>query len=219
MRVRPNVHPERVHLDDRSWLEVRRGWFEGADELYDRLSEALPWRQGSVFRYERSIDEPRLGAGCPVGERAPHPVLNEVLRALRSQCGRPLMAPSAAWYRDGTDSVAWHRDRDLRHLDDTVIAILTLGATRPFLVRPRAHRDRHGLEERFGPGGATHDLRPAAGDLVVMGGATQSGWEHAVPKVPGLRAGRISLQYRWTSGQGRPVVGASYRAPRTYARR
>ena len=39
-------------------------------------------------------------------------------------------------YRDGTDGQAFHRDTDMRWLDDTVIAILTLGAQRPWLLRP-----------------------------------------------------------------------------------
>lgn len=218
MQLRADAHADRIQLDASSWIEVTRRCLDGADELYDLLVERLAWQQGRVFRYERSIDEPRLGSACPIGARAVHPVLNELHRSLQRRYRHPLTAPAAAWYRDGRDSVAFHRDRDLRHLDDTLIAILTLGAQRPFLVRPRAHRHQHGLEDRFGPDGATHDLSPAAGDLLVMGGATQLGWEHAVPKHAGLRAGRISLQWRWTSGHGRPVVGASYRAPRTYRR-
>lgn len=52
-----------------------------------------------------------------------------------------------------------------------------------------------------------------------MGGATQAGWEHSVLKLRGRRADdHISIQWRWTSKTGRPVVGASYRAPRHYSR-
>jgi hypothetical protein len=53
----------------------------------------------------------------------------------------------------------------------------------------------------------------------VMGGATQAGWEHSVPYLRGRQVpDRVSVQWRWTSKTGRPVVGASYRAPRTYSR-
>src|SRR6478609_3067117 len=44
---------ERVQLDDESWVDVTRGWLQGADALYDRLVESVPWQQGRVFRYER----------------------------------------------------------------------------------------------------------------------------------------------------------------------
>jgi alkylated DNA repair dioxygenase AlkB len=84
--------------------------------------------------------------------------------------------------------VAPHRDRELRHLDETLISIVTLGARRPFLIRPRG-------------GGKSGDISPASGDLLVMGGRTQVGWEHGVPKVK--HAGpRISVTWRWSSEKG-----------------
>jgi alkylated DNA repair dioxygenase AlkB len=116
------------------------------------------------------------------------------------------------YYRDGNDGQAFHRDTDMRWLDDTVVAILTLGARRPWLLRPRANRFDHG-EAR----GATHDLAPAGGDLLVMGGRCQADWEHSVPYLPGRAVGpRISLQWRYAHRRGRPFVGGSYRAPLTY---
>jgi alkylated DNA repair dioxygenase AlkB len=117
-----------------------------------------------------------------------------------------------AHYRDGRDSVAFHADRELKWLDDTVIAVLTLGATRPWLLRRKSDKF---ADEAFAPG-STQDLRPVGGDLFVMGGRTQADWVHAVPKVPNLRDGRISLQWRWTSRRGRQELGGSYRKPRRY---
>src|SRR5262249_32898576 len=86
------------------------------------------------------------------------------------------------YYRDGDDSVAFHRDREVRELDEGYVAIVTLGGPRPFLLRP------------FG-GGHSVDVRPASGDLLVMGGRCHAEWEHGVPKV--ARAGpRISVSLR-----------------------
>jgi hypothetical protein len=93
--------------------------------------------------------------------------------------------------------------------------ILTFGARRPWLLRPRRRRDKW-IDEHLG---TEHDLAPASGDLLVMGGRCQVDWEHSVPKVRHRRdLGRISAQWRWTSRRGRPEVGASYRAPRHYSR-
>jgi alkylated DNA repair dioxygenase AlkB len=103
----------------------------------------------------------------------------------------------------------------MRWLDDTVIAILTLGATRPWTLRPRAsrHDDTPGK-------GAVHDLAPASGDLLVMGGRTQASWEHSVPYLGATPTEpRISIQWRFAHRVGRPFMGASYRAPLTYRRR
>jgi len=220
--IAPEATTERTWLDERSWVDVTRGWLgDGATELYDALVAQVAWRQSRNFRYDRYVDEPRVGASWTAGRGAPgvdvatNETLLEVHKAVRRQTGKRFDDGFAiAWYRDGRDSVAFHRDRDMRWLDDTVIALLSLGQRRPWLLRPRANRYAHDLPDH----GAIVDLSPGPGDLLVMGGATQDGWEHSVPKVDGRLPGRISLQWRWTSGRGKPVVGASYRAPRTYSR-
>ncbi|HEY8524155.1 MAG TPA: alpha-ketoglutarate-dependent dioxygenase AlkB [Acidimicrobiales bacterium] len=205
---------ERTWLDEASWVDVVRGWVRGADRLYDTLVAAVPWRQGRVFRYERWVDEPRLTAGYASVADAPDPVLVDAAKALRARYGVSFAGFSLNWYRDGRDSQAFHRDDDLRWLDDTLIALLVLGARRPFLVRPRSRRYAHDVPA----GGATHDFAPGHGDLLVMGGRCQVGWEHAVPRAPGVAGGRISVQWRWTARTGRPVQHPSYRAPRTFSR-
>ena len=119
-------------------------------------------------------------------------------------------------YRDGTDGQAFHRDTDMRYLEDTIIAVLSLGATRPWCLRPRSAR--HSLA----PGkGATHDLQPASGDLLVMGGRCQADWEHSVPvpgppvdgRVPASRSSGAS-----PASRGARSKGAGYGAPLHYGR-
>jgi alkylated DNA repair dioxygenase AlkB len=204
------VPTDQVALDDRSWVGVARGWLGGADDVYAALVERAPWQQGRIFRYERWIDEPRLSSWARPGTDL-HPILTEVHRAVQRQCKVRFEGFALAWYRDGRDSVAFHRDRELRWLDDTVIAVLTLGAQRPFLLRPR--RARFDPDDHSGP---VVDLSPAGGDLLIMGGRCQADWEHSVPKVAHRIGGRVSLQWRWTSRRGRPERGPGYRAPRHY---
>src|SRR5438128_1500717 len=52
---------EHRELDDQSWVDVTRGWLRDADDVYAALTERVAWRQGRVFRYERYLDEPRMG--------------------------------------------------------------------------------------------------------------------------------------------------------------
>ena len=119
-----------------------------------------------------------------------------------------------AYYRDGRDSVAPHRDTDLRYCENTVIAILSLGERRPWLLQPRLGGERL-REDRVD----AIDLSPAGGDLLVMGGRCQVNWLHAVPKVRTAQPlGRISAQWRWTSKTGRPENQPSYSAPRQFSR-
>jgi alkylated DNA repair dioxygenase AlkB len=175
----------RVVLDDSSWVDVGRRWFRGADDVLDALVSAVAWGQGRRPMYDREVDDPRLSCWYPARTPLPHPSLERPRAVLEERYGRSFGAVGLNYYRDGRDSVAFHRDRELRTLDDTIIAIVTLGARRPFLIRPLG-------------GGRSVDFAPASGDLLVMGGACQQGFEHSVPKV--ARAGpRISVTWRWPS--------------------
>ena len=211
----PNATFERLRLDEHSWVDVARGWLPDADDVYRALLEGTSWRQGRNWRYERWVDEPRLGAWWSVGENAPHPVLPQLHRELQKRYRVTFDGAALAQYRHERDSVAFHRDRELRWLDDTVIAVLSLGQRRPWLLRPRSKKFDHNAPSL----GASHDLSPAGGDLLVMGGRCQADWEHSVPKVRHPVGPRISLQWRWTSKRGRPERGPSWRAPLTYTGR
>ncbi len=211
---------ERRWLDDTSWVDVVPGWLRGADELYAHLAEPgrVDWQRGKVWRYERWVEEPRLSSWCAINRPLPHPALLDAHRRLQSQYRVQYDGFSLVWYRDGNDSVAFHRDRELRYLEETVIGVLTMGARRPWLLQPRTDRDRSRAPGR----GEVIDLAPESGDLIVLGGRCQADWLHAVPKVPGAKAevaGRMSVQWRWTSRRGRPEQGPNFYSPRNFSRR
>ena len=209
----PEPVVERLDLDDRSWVDVIRGLVPEADEVHDELVASVAWQQGRVFRYERWIDEPRLGAMQRGADR--HPALVEVQDWISRRYRVRFDGVALAHYRDERDSVAWHRDRELRWLDDTVIGVFTMGARRPWLVRP-LHGTRRAAEDDDLRD--ARDLAPGSGDLLVLGGACQDAWLHAVPKVRGRAASRVSAQWRWTSRRGRRDPNPSYYAPRHYSR-
>ncbi|MEY2424621.1 MAG: hypothetical protein QOI61_193 [Actinomycetota bacterium] len=206
---------ERLQLDDTSWVDVARGWLQGADELFDTLLNGVAWQGSRIFRYEKWIDERRLGSFWSRGRPLPHPALAAIHKTLQRSYQATFDGFGMIQYRNAGDGQAFHRDTDMRWLDDTVIAILTLGAKRPWLLRPRAVRNELGAVD--GLRGATHDLSPGNGDLIVMGGACQANWEHSVPYLNKLGVGiRISLQWRYARKVGQPFMGAGYRAPLTY---
>lgn len=201
---------ERLALDEHSWVDVGRGWLAGADELYDHLHEHVPWETGRLFRYDHVVEERRMGASWRRGRPLPHPILADVTRRLQSHYHAYFDGFSMILYRDGRDGQGFHRDTDMRYLEDTVIAVLSLGAQRPWLLRPHASKNVTG-------GGATHDLAPASGDLIVMGGRAQADWQHSVAYLGNRPVRpRISIQWRFARKVGRPYVGASYSAPLHY---
>jgi len=175
-------------LSHGAWVDIRPGWLAGADELFARLLRAVPWRAERRHMYDRVVDVPRLLCFYGEGEPLPDPALAQARDALSGHygpaLGEPLCTAGLCLYRDGRDSVAWHGDTIGRGAtQDTVVAIVSLGAPRAVALRPR----------RGGPA-IRYDL--GHGDLLVMGGSCQRTWEHAVPKTARATGPRISVQFR-----------------------
>lgn len=182
-------HAERRWLDDGAWVDVRAGWLTGADSLFDELLTAIPWRAEQRQMYDKVLDVPRLVSFHDLTqERAPHPGLARLRVRLNDayarELGEPFTTVGLCLYRDGTDSVAWHGDTIGRgRTHDTMVAIVSVGAPRSLLLRPRG-------------GGPTLRYDLGHGDLLVMGGSCQRTWEHAVPKTARPVGPRISIQFR-----------------------
>ncbi len=192
---------ERRPLSDGAWVDLRPGFVTAADELFDALAGTVPWHEERMHMYDSTVRVPRLLARYGAGEALPHPVLEEARAALNAhyieELGEPFVSTGLCLYRDGNDSVAWHGDRIAREsARDTMVAILSLGATRPFALRPRS-------------GGPGLRLQIGHGDLLVMGGTCQRTWLHAIPKTARCLGARISVQFRprWGNDLGKPSAG------------
>jgi alkylated DNA repair dioxygenase AlkB len=178
----------RTVLGDGAWIDLLPGWLSGADALFARLVDEVPWRAERRQMYEHVVDVPRLLAYYRAGDALPHPILDEARRTLSAhyarELGEPFTTAGLCYYRDGRDSVAWHGDRIGRGArEDTMVAILSVGAPRELLMRPRR-------------GGETVRRPLGHGDLIVMGGSCQRTWEHAIPKTARAAGPRISVQFR-----------------------
>ncbi len=178
----------RTILDHGAWIDVVPGWMAGADALFDRLVDVVPWREERRWMYDKVVDVPRLQKFYDEEEPLPDPVLDDAMRALNShyhdELGEPFRTVGLCFYRDGRDSVAWHGDTIGRGgTEDTMVAILSVGTPRSLLLRPRGggHSIRHDLGH---------------GDLLVMGGSCQRTWEHAIPKSTRPTGPRVSIQFR-----------------------
>lgn len=178
----------RTELSDGAWLDLRPGWLSGADVLFERLRDEVPWQAESRVMYDRTVAVPRLLCFYAEGRPLPDPSLVEARTRLdeyyAAELGERFATAGLCFYRDGRDSVAWHGDRIGRSsTEDTMIAILSLGAPRALLLRP------HG-------GGPSQRHEVGHGDLLVMGGSCQRTWDHAVPKTTRPAGPRISVQFR-----------------------
>ncbi len=202
-RGEPSFNPafpgiRRIALSRGAWVDHLPAWVDGHQAVFETLWSTTRWRSERRWMYERVVDVPRLFATLP--EAGPgHPLLPEIGAALSAHYGRPLSEISVAGYRDGRDSVAFHGDRMGRQRADTVVAIVSLGEPRRFLLRPVG-------------GGPSRAFDLGWGDLLVMGGSCQRTWQHGVPKVAAAGP-RISVQFRpEVSEEDGPEV-----TPRTHA--
>lgn len=215
----PSATFERIQLDATSWVDVARGWVVDPESITAHLLATVPWRSSHVYRYDHRVEQRRLVAGWARGRPLPHPALAAATRSLQHRYGVTFDGFTMMQYRDGSDGQGFHRDTDMRWLDDTLIAVLTFGAQRPWLLRSVGDGGRGVDLDRPDPDRVV-DLSPASGDLLVLGGRAQVDWLHAVAYQPGRRlAPRLSIQWRHARRVGRPHVGAGYSAPRTYGQR
>jgi alkylated DNA repair dioxygenase AlkB len=171
----------RIDLGNGAWLEHHRGWLQGHERVFHDLLPGIGWRSERRVMYEREVDVPRLVARPPsTGSVAE--LLGALSRALSERYQRGLDNLSLAHYRDGRDSVAFHGDKVGRLVDDCIVATVSVGAPRRFLMKPSK-----------GGGSLAFDL--GWGDLFVMGGTCQRTWQHAVPKRAHADP-RISIMFR-----------------------
>ena len=172
----------RIALDDTSWVEHVQGWLAGDAELAEALMTQASWEQRSRWMYTRMVPEPRLTAEYPVIADAPQPVLHYLTEVLSAHYGRPYTRLWMNWYRDNSDGTGWHADRPANRQAQAVIPVLSLGATRRFLIRPAG-------------GGPSTAITVHGGDLVVMGGRCQQDYQHSVPKQKQAAGARLSLNF------------------------
>jgi len=179
---------QRRALSRGAWVDLRRGWVSAPTALFDRLAADVPWHAERREMYDREVDVPRLLAFYDEADPLPCPLLTEARDLLSgyyaAELGEPFRTAGLCLYRDGRDSVAWHGDTIGRsRTEDTMVAIISVGAPRALMLRPRG-------------GGTALRLLLGHGDLIVMGGSCQRTWEHAVPKTAQPVGPRISIQFR-----------------------
>ncbi|GAB3348462.1 alpha-ketoglutarate-dependent dioxygenase AlkB family protein [Lysobacter tyrosinilyticus] len=167
-----------------------------ADRLLQGLREEIAWENHRIRLFGREHASPRLS--CWIGdpgtayrysgalfEPRPWPLL---LRPVRERLCEALdvgfNSALANRYRDGRDCMGWHSDDEAELGAAPVIASLSLGATRRFVLKHR--RDP---EQKLA-------LELPHGSLLVMAGPTQRNYRHALPRTTKVAEERINLTFR-----------------------
>ncbi|WP_157247512.1 alpha-ketoglutarate-dependent dioxygenase AlkB [Nonomuraea typhae] len=172
----------RVELDATSWVEHVPAWLTGGDRLLRALVAGAAWEQRLRRIADRMMVEPRLTAEYPDLGDAPDDLLRTAAAELSRHYGVPYDGLWINYYRDHRDSTGWHGDWATCRRELCTVPVLSLGAARRFLLKPRE-------------GGRSVVLTPASGDLIVMGGRCQRDWRHSVPKQSVPAGARISVNF------------------------
>lgn len=185
------VRDARLDFDPR-WLTAM-----DADALFARLRADIAWATHRIRLFGREVDSPRLS--CWIGDPGtaytysgtrfePHPwpaALLALRERLQHDVGVPFNSVLANLYRGGRDSMGWHSDDERELGVEPVIASLSLGAARRFVLRHRRDPD------------SKLALDLPHGSLLLMGGQTQSHWRHALPRTAKPVGERINLTFRF----------------------
>jgi alkylated DNA repair dioxygenase AlkB len=187
----------RIDLTRGAWLEHDSAWLDRdeADRALAALRDELAWEQREIVLFGRRVLQPRLIAWAgDLGYRysgqtlEPRPFTRAGRQLLDLVCGRvgePFNHVLVNRYRTGEDSMGLHADDEPELGRDPVVATVSLGSARRFIVRSRRKQDRDG-----------QDLRLGHGALLVMGGTCQRYYVHGVPRELTARGERISLTFR-----------------------
>ncbi|MBI2207015.1 MAG: alpha-ketoglutarate-dependent dioxygenase AlkB [Candidatus Rokubacteria bacterium] len=187
----------RIDLDGGAWLEYVPDWIGAteADPLLAALRDELRWEQREIVLFGRRVLQPRLIAWAgSLGYRysgqtlEPREATGTTAALMARVCAHtrvPFNHVLLNRYRDGSDSIGLHADDEPELGLDPVVATLSLGATRRFVLKPRRARS-----------GPSRSLDVGHGSLLVMGGTCQRRYVHGVPRQPGTAGERISLTFR-----------------------
>jgi alkylated DNA repair dioxygenase AlkB len=168
-----------------------------SDLLFAQLQQDIIWRQEYGTVYGKTMPSPRLTAwhgdrhasytysGITLNPEPWTPTLLTIKAKIEPLCHVQFNSVLLNFYRQGQDSVSWHSDNESTLGKNPVIASVSFGGTRRFSLR---HRDRTDLK-------IVH-LDLTHGSFLLMKGATQSHWQHQVPKTTKFVEPRINLTFR-----------------------
>ena len=195
----------RRDLGEGAWVALLEGFVADDRVVMERLRTTLPLGTQTIRLAGREVQSPRLVSWHGDADAhyrysgrtfAPNPWTPELL-ALKAELdaavGVAFNSVLANYYRDGRDSMGEHADDEPElgpSPDNVLIASVSLGARRRFLLRDRRRR-------------LTHEFVLGAGNLLVMGGTTQRHFTHRVPRTAESVGPRMNLTFRVVRGRTR----------------
>ncbi|MCS6819701.1 MAG: alpha-ketoglutarate-dependent dioxygenase AlkB [Chitinophagales bacterium] len=163
---------------------------------YDFLKNNICWKAQPIMLFGKWVYQPRLVAwygdpgklysysGICLSPEPWNDALAEIKTSVENVCNFEFNSVLLNFYRDQRDSMGLHSDDEKELGKNPVIASVSFGAERFFLLQ---HKKEKNLKLKL--------LLPS-GSLLVMKGETQHFWKHGLPKCSKPCNGRINLTFR-----------------------
>lgn len=111
------------------------------------------------------------------------PELRAIRDAVEAASGSSYNSCLLNLYADGNQGMGWHSDDEKELNPDANIASVSFGAERRFDFRHQQSREKVSVILEHG-------------SLLVMAGATQTHWQHQIPKTKKVTTPRVNLTFR-----------------------
>jgi len=188
----------RVPIPDAEVFYFRRLELGAPDaQVLRRLIDEIAWRSEKIVMWGRRVPQPRLTAwygdagasyaysGLQLDPLPWTPLLHDIKTRVEAAVGARFNSVLLNYYRDHRDSIGFHSDDEPVLGEQPIIASLSLGEERSFIMK---HKHSTAIEPVR--------RRLASGSLLLMRGETQRRWRHGIPKESGPCGPRVSLTFR-----------------------
>jgi alkylated DNA repair dioxygenase AlkB len=167
-----------------------------SDDFFGKLVNEIQWKQEPIWMFGKKVMQPRLTAlygnpSVPYGysgiKMQPFPwtdFLSQIKEAIEQVADTDFTHVLLNYYRDGKDSMGWHRDNEAELGKNPIIGSVSFGYPRRFQFRL--------YEEKC----KKKEVLLEHGSFLLMSGATQHYWEHQIPKSQKVQGARINLTFR-----------------------
>ncbi|MGZ3236453.1 MAG: alpha-ketoglutarate-dependent dioxygenase AlkB family protein [Burkholderiaceae bacterium] len=169
-----------------------------ADAIMRELINDVPWRSENIVIWGKTFVQPRLSAWY--GDKGtdytysgihltPLPwtaLLFDLKNRVESIAGTAFNSVLLNYYRDNRDSMGFHSDDEHELGNQPVIASLSLGEERTFILKHKTVRTLKPVH-----------LKLTSGSLLLMKGETQKYWKHGINKETRPCGPRVNLTFRF----------------------
>jgi alkylated DNA repair dioxygenase AlkB len=163
---------------------------------FEELLNGIEWKQEPIKIFGKEVMQPRLTAwygdsnkpytysGITMKPLRFTPALLAIKEKIEPLAKVKFTSALLNLYRDGKDSMGWHRDNEKELGTNPVIGSVSFGAARTFKLRHYENKKE------------LRTIELINGSFLLMAGETQHYWEHQISKTSNQVGPRINITFR-----------------------